>query len=53
VKSPKEIYLLKKCDMINKFQLFEFVIEGEECQHQVQQNDYVLVTTVGNNDSYF
>ena len=55
-KLPKETYLLKKCDMINKFQIFEFLIEGEEFSHQVQQNDFVMVSSFSpelKNECYF
>ena len=59
-KLPKETYLLKKCDMINKFQIFEFLVESEgegtEVNHQVQQNDFVMVSSCNpelKNDCYF
>jgi len=40
-------YILKDCDQIKSFHVFDFVSEskdGEAFQHQVQQNDFVLVS---------
>jgi hypothetical protein len=40
-------YTLKDCDQIKTFHVFDFVTEskeGEAFQHQVQQNDFVMVS---------